>query len=141
MNMWLSKKALRSSALYRALENNLKKEHQMWKKVLWVYVWLYVLVMSGGIVYNAIVDIQNNNFQLVALIFPLLMFLPAWVVARGLQGKKVFILFTLLSLLLVAIPVAGIFNFNDMSLLTIGKALLFAPMIVGLIWVGFKKQQ
>ena len=33
------------------------------------------------------------------------------------------------------------FNFNDMSLLTIGKALLFAPMIAGLIWVGFKKQQ
>ena len=111
----------------------------MWKKALWVYAWLYVLVMAGGIIYQAVVDIQNNDFQLVAVIFPLLMFIPAWVVLTGLKGKKVSILLTLLGLLLMAVPVAGIFNFNEMSLLTIGKALLFVPMIIGLCYFGYKR--
>ena len=111
----------------------------MWKKALWVYIWLYILVMAGGIVYNAVIDIQNNDFQPVAIIFPLLMFLPAWVVARGLQGKKVSILLTILGLLIIAVPVVGIFNFNDMNLVTIGKALLFVPMIGGLIYFGYKR--
>lgn len=109
----------------------------MWKKVLWVYAWLYVLVMAGGILYQAVVDIINNDFQPVAVIFPLLMFLPAWVILSGLKGKKVSILLTLFGLLLMAVPVAGIFNFNEMSLLTISKALLFVPMIAGLCYFGY----
>lgn len=112
----------------------------MWKKALWVYVWLYILLVAGGILYQAFIDIQNNDFQPVAIILPLLMFLPAWVVLSGLKGKKVSILFSILGLLLMAIPVVGIFNFNDMSLLTIGKALLFFPMIVGLVYFGFMKR-
>jgi hypothetical protein len=53
--------------------------------------------------------------------------------------KKAPILLSLLALLIVAVPVAGIFNFNDMSLATIGKALLFLPMIAGLAYFGFRR--
>ena len=112
----------------------------MWKKALWVYAWLYILVIAGAIVYNAVLDIQKNDFQLVALIFPVLMVLPGWVALRGLQEKRISILLTLFGLLLIAIPVAGIFNFNDLGLATIGKALLFVPMIVGLVYYGFVKR-
>ncbi len=112
----------------------------MWKKALQVYVWLYILVIAGGIVYQAVVDIQNNDFLPVAVILPLLMLLPAWLVLRGIKGKKVSIILAILGLLVIAIPVVGIFNFNDFDLLTIGKALLFVPMIVGLVYFGFVKR-
>jgi len=112
----------------------------MWKKALWVYAWLYVLIIAGGILYQAVVDIINKDFQIIAMIFRLLMFLPAWVVLSGLKGKRISIFLTILGLLMMAIPVAGIFNFNEMSLLTIGKALLFVPMIIGLVYYGFVKQ-
>ena len=111
----------------------------MWKKALWVYLGLYILGMLIGIVYNMIKDISGDKFQLVALIFPLLMFVPAGVLVFELREKKVSILITLFGLLIVAVPVVGIFNFNDMSLATIGKALLFLPMIAGLIYFGYKR--
>jgi hypothetical protein len=53
--------------------------------------------------------------------------------------KKAPILLSLLALLIVAVPVAGIFNFKAMSLVTIGKALLFLPMIAGLAYFGFRR--
>ncbi|MBT3314292.1 MAG: hypothetical protein HN390_06725 [Anaerolineae bacterium] len=112
----------------------------MWKKALWVYAWLYIALIAGGMLYQAFLDIRNRDFQIVAIILPLLMFIPAWAVLAGIKGKRVWILLTIFGLLLTAIPVAGIFNFNDMSLLTVGKALLFVPMIIGLIYYGFVKR-
>jgi hypothetical protein len=46
---------------------------------------------------------------------------------------------TLLGLLIVAVPEMGIFAFNRLSLATFGKALLFLPMILGLIYFGIKR--
>ena len=88
--------------------------------------------------YNTVADIQHKSFQLVALILPLLMFIPAIVLFSELREKKVSIIFTILALLIVVVPVAGIFNFNDMSMATISKTLIFLPMIAGLIYFGYK---
>ncbi|MCP4140929.1 MAG: hypothetical protein GY755_11695 [Chloroflexi bacterium] len=112
----------------------------MWKKALWAYAWLYIILMAGGILYQAFLDIRGHDFQIIALVFPLLMFIPAWVVLAGLKEKRLSVLLTIFSLLLIAIPIAGIFNFNDMSLITVGKALLFVPMVIGLLYYGFIKR-
>ena len=74
-----------------------------------------------------------------AYILPLLMFIPAGVVAAELKDKKVSIFLTLFGLLIVAVPVVGIFNFDGVNLVTIGKALIFVPMIAGLIYFGYKR--
>jgi hypothetical protein len=111
----------------------------MWKKALWVYIGLYILVIAGGIIYNAVVDISNGDFEAVALIFPLLMFIPAWILASELRGRSLPIPITIVGLLITAVPVVGIFNFNEMGLATIGKALLFVPMLAGLIYFGYMR--
>ena len=111
----------------------------MWKKALWIYVSLYIVVMAGGIAYNAIMDIRKGDFQVVSMILPLLMFIPAAVLVFELQGRKVPLIFTILGLLITAVPVVGIINFNEMGLATIGKVLLFVPMLAGLIYFGYKR--
>lgn len=113
----------------------------MWKKALWIYTWLYVVVLAGGILYQVYDDIRGNEFQIISLIFPLVMFIPAWAVLSGLKGEKVSILLIILGLLIMAIPVAGIFNFNEMNWQTVAKALLFVPMIVGLLYFGYMRLQ
>jgi hypothetical protein len=114
----------------------------MWKKALWVYAWLYVLVMAGGIIYQAVMDIINKEFMIVAVIFPLLMFLPAWVVISGIKGKRVFVLWTIISLLMMLFLEVAIVekNFLTLGLAEFGKALLFVPMILGLVYYGFVKR-
>ena len=111
----------------------------MWKKALQAYIWLYILSIVILIGYNTVADIEHRNFQPVALILPLLMFLPALVLFFELGEKKVSIIFTIIGLLIIAVPVAGIFNFNEMSVATVGKALIFLPMIVGLIYFGYRR--
>ena len=110
----------------------------MWKKPLQVYLWLYILSVVAMIVYKTIADIQHKSFQPVALILPLLMFVPAIVLFCELQGKRKPIYLLIFSLLIVAVPVAGIFNFNKMSLETILRSLIFLPMIAGLVYFGYK---
>ncbi len=114
----------------------------MWKKALWVYAWLYVLVMAGGIIYQAVTDIINKEFMFVAVIFPLLMFLPAWVVLSGIQGKRVLMLWTIISLLMMLFLEVAIVekNFLTLGLAEVGKALIFVPMIFGLVYYGFVKR-
>lgn len=109
----------------------------MWKKALWVYLGLYVLGMLGVLVYQLITQGQSGGLDWVSALLYLFILLPALVVALELRGKRVAIFFTLLGLLIVAAPVAGILNFNKMGLDTIGKVLLFVPMIIGLIYYGF----
>ena len=111
----------------------------MWKKALSVYNWLYIAVMVIGIGYNAYIDISSGEFQPVSLILPLVIFLPAAVIHFGLKGRKVSILLTLLGLLIIAVPVLGMFNFDGFTLATIGKALLFVPMLAGLIYFGYMR--
>ena len=111
----------------------------MWKKALWIYLALYILGMAIGIVYFSIVDIRNGEFQAIALLLPLFMFVPAGVLVFELRDKKVSIIFTILGLLIVAVPLVGIFRFNDMNFATIAKALIFLPMLVGLIYFGYKR--
>ncbi len=111
----------------------------MWKKALWVYLVLYALGIVGLIVYKAVTE----EIQAVALILPLFMFLPAVIVFFELRGKKfsVFmtIVLTLIGLLITAVPVVGMFNFDGFTLATIGKALIFVPMLVALCYFGYTR--
>lgn len=110
----------------------------MWKKLLWIYLGLYGAAILYGLVSQIIENVQVGEINIAGYIFILLMFAPALAVALGLKGKKVHILLVLFGLLVIAVPLAGIFNFNEMNLETIGKALLFAPMLIGLFYYGFK---
>ncbi len=107
----------------------------MWKKALWVYLVLYALGVVGVIVYQAV----SGEFQAAMLIGALIMYVPAGAVFFELRGKKVPIIITILGILITAVPVVGIFNFNDFSLATIGKALIFVPMLVALFYFGYKR--
>ena len=111
----------------------------MWGKALKTYLWLYVLSITLMIGYNTVADIQHKSFQPVALILPLLMFLPALILFCELQEKKIPILLTIIALLIVAVPVAGIFNFNEMGLATVLRALIFLPLIIGLLYFGYRR--
>ena len=111
----------------------------MWKKALWVYIGLYITVMVFAIFYNFYTDIQKGSINWAGLPLMLFSFLPAIAIAMGLRGKKVPILLTFFSLLIAAVPVAGIFTFNDFSLATIGKFLLFIPLLAGLIYFGIQR--
>jgi len=111
----------------------------MWKKALWIYLGLYVVGVVGVIIYNSIIDISNGEFIAASLILPLILLIPAGVIYFELRAKKVFILITILAILIVAVPLVGIFRFNDFELATIGKALIFLPMLVGLIYFGYQR--
>ena len=76
--------------------------------------------------------------NLSSLVAALIFLLPAVFVGLELRGKKVFVLFHILAILFIAIMVLGVFNFNTMSLETIGKGLLLIPMIAALGYYGFK---
>jgi hypothetical protein len=111
----------------------------MWKKVLWGYLWLYILGVVLLIVYNSIIDIRNGDFLPVTLILPLFLLIPAGIIILELRGKKVPIIITIIGLLIIAVPVVGIFNFNDLNFATIGKAVIFVPLLAGLIYFGYKR--
>ena len=115
------------------------KMKAMWKKALWLYLGLYALGIFILIVYTSIRDISDGTFLWTTPVVALLAYVPAGVVAFGLRGKKVPILLTLFGLLIVAVPVVAIFNFNNLDLATIGKAFLFQPLIAGLIYFGYKR--
>ncbi len=91
----------------------------MWKKALWVYLWLYVLAVGGSYVYS----IFQDGFEPASLVFLLLLFLPAVTAARALQGKKANIFLIIFSFLITAIPFVGVLNFNrgTYDLAVIGK--------------------
>jgi len=111
----------------------------MWKKALWVYLALYISGIVILIVYNSIVDIRNGEFLLISLLLPIFMFVPAGVLVFELREKKVPVIITIFGLLIVAVPLVGILRFNDMSIATIGKALVFVPMLAGLIYFGYRR--
>jgi hypothetical protein len=111
----------------------------MWKKALWVYLWFYIAAIAGIILYSMVVDIQNGNFIPAALLLPLIMFVPAGVLYLGLKDRKVTTVQILFGLLITATPVVGMFNFDEFTLATIGKALFFVPMLVGLVYYGYIK--
>ena len=112
----------------------------MWKKALWIYLGLYVLGVLYVIISSSIRMVQAGELTLDIPILSSLFVLPGVIIALKICGKKVSIIFTLIALLIVAAPVAGIFKFNTLSVETIGKALLFLPMIVGLIYFGFGRK-
>lgn len=111
----------------------------MWKKAGWLYVGLYILGYIYMMVISTQKDIQAGQFDAITLLVSLIFLIPAGVLAFDLRGKKVPILLTLLGLLITAAPVVAILNFNNFDLATIGKVLLFVPMIAGLIFYGYKR--
>jgi hypothetical protein len=116
-----------------------EKELAMWKKVLWIYLGIYILGILALIINASITEINEGTFQIGNRIFSLLLLVPVIPVAFGLRGKKVSILLTLFGLLIIVIMVAGNFNFNAMSLETIGKGFLLVPMIPLLLYYGYKR--
>ena len=109
----------------------------MIRKALWVYLGLYGV---GAIILEIVSTIQSiaaGEFHAAVLIGYALLLLPVVVAAMQLYGRKVSILFTLLALLCTAVPLVGIFNFNEMSLATIGKAMIFIPMAVVLLYFAY----
>ena len=125
----------------------------MWKKALWIYLGLFILgmVIIAGI--SIVKGIQDGTFTPDSLIGLILMFIPPAVVATGLRdrkGKKVsiwrtlgYLLLVLFSLLLMLFFSAGTIEKNQrggaIDLASIGKALIFVPMIIGLVYVGYKR--
>ena len=109
----------------------------MWIKALWIYLISFVVGFLGYFIYDAIINVGIDAFDPASLIGLLVMLIPALVLYFQLQGKKVFILFSIIAMLMVTVPILGIFNFNDFSLATIGKAFIFVPMLVGLIYFGY----
>ena len=111
----------------------------MWKKALWVYLGLYVLGGVYSFITFLIERVSAGTFEAVSVIMPLMMLLPVVVVAFELREKKVWFILILFSLLITAIPTAGIFNFNDFNLATVAKAMIFLPMIAALLYFGYKR--
>ena len=111
----------------------------MWKKALWVYLAIYILGVMVLIVNSAIADIRDGEFYPVSLLLPLLLFIPAGILAFGLREKKIPIVVIILGLLIVAVPLVGILRFNPMSIATIGKTLFFVPLLAGLIYFGYER--
>ena len=111
----------------------------MWKKALWVYLAIYTLGVVALIVSSAIADIREGEVYPISLVFPLLLFVPAGILAFGLRKNRIPIILILLGLLIVAVPLAGILPFNTMSVATIGKALLFVPLLAGLVYFGYRR--
>lgn len=111
----------------------------MWKKVLWAYLILLVVGGIGLFVYDSIGAIGDGTFVIGSLISLLVLLLPVVVLAFALRRGRANIFLIILSLLIVAVPVAGILNFNDMGLATIGKVLIFVPLIIGLLYYGYRR--
>ena len=111
----------------------------MWRKALWVYLAIYTLGVVALIVSGAIADIREGEFYPIALVLPLLMFVPAGILAFGLRKNRIPILLVIVGLFIVAVPVIGILRFNEMSVATIGKVLLFVPLLAGLVYFGYKR--
>ena len=111
----------------------------MWKKALWVYLAIYALGVIAIIVNGAITDIREGEFYPIALVFPLLLLVPAGILVFGLRKNRIPIILVILGLLIVAVPIVGILRFNTMSVATIGKALFFVPLLAGLVYFGYKR--
>jgi len=109
----------------------------MWRKLLWAYLVIYILGVVLLIIYDAVVDLGNQDFQPISLLLPIFLLVPAGVLVSALRQKKVPLFLIIVSLLIVAIPLAGIFGFNDLSFATLGKALFFVPLLAGLIYFGY----
>jgi hypothetical protein len=111
----------------------------MWKRALWVYVVLCIVGLVGLIVYDVVRDVRSGEFVPVALILPLVLFIPPGALAFELRGKKVPVVITLFALLITAVPLVGMFNFDGFTLATIGKGLLFVPMLAGLGYFAYRR--
>ncbi len=112
----------------------------MWKKAGWLYLGLYILGIVAATVINIQKSIQDGAIDPIStILFVVVMLIPAFALFLVLRGKKVPILLTLVGLLIIVAPVVAIFNFNEMNLETIGKALLFLPMIGGLFYSGYMR--
>lgn len=111
----------------------------MWKKALWVYLGLYVVGVIYVIVNSMIQQTGTTGFPFDSLILALVLFIPPAMVALELRGKKAPIFLVVVSLLIIAVPVAGILKFNQMDLATIGKVLIFIPLIAALVYFAWKR--
>jgi hypothetical protein len=115
----------------------------MWKKVLWVYLAIYLV---GVVVLAAqpVIDGEPISSLLMGLI---VMLIPAGVLAFELREGKapniitaiILVVAYLVGFLFLAIATVGNFTFNDMNLATIGKGLVLIPMLVCLIYFGFRR--
>lgn len=110
----------------------------MIKKAGWAFVGIY----SSAILFlaiSAMVNAGQGGFSLNTVLSMLLMLLPAGVIAFELMGKKVPLIIILLPFLLTAVFFVGIINFNNLSLETVAKAVLFGATLLILGYMGVKR--
>ena len=110
-----------------------------WQKALWVYLAVFSLAAAGIILFNSYSDISAGNFNWAGLPLQLAFFLPPYIVALCLRGKKISVIILALCLLIVSIPLIGIFRFNPLNIETIAKALVFAPIMISLLFYGQRR--
>jgi hypothetical protein len=110
----------------------------MWKKAGWLYLGLYILGIVAVTIYTMLKPSPDGAVDPISSIFfVVLMLIPASGLFLVLKEKRVPILLTIISLLIIIVPVLAIFKFNELNMETIGKALLFVPMIAGLLFPAY----
>ena len=115
----------------------------MWKKILWAILIIYII----GTVVLAVIPITEG--EPVTTLFPgiLIMLIPAGILyldIREWKSPNIFVSILLaigylLSLLFLAVAVAGNFNFNDLNIWTILKGLFLVPMLIALLYFAFRR--
>lgn len=111
----------------------------MWKKALWVYLFLFFVGLIGFFVYDAVKTIAEGTFAQASLIGLVVFLFPVGVLAWAVRKGRANIVLILLSLLIAAVPVVGMFKFDGFTLTTLGKSLIFVPLIVGLVYYGYRR--
>jgi hypothetical protein len=111
----------------------------MWKKALWVYLGCFAAAVLAAFIYDIVKNNGAEGYSWVSNLILLVMYLPPAMAALELRGRKAPIFLVIVSLLILAVPVAGILKFNEMSLMTIGKVLIFAPMIAALCFFSGRR--
>ncbi len=111
----------------------------MWKKALWIYVILFFVGLIGFFIYDAVETIGEGTFTPSSFIGLVVFLFPVGVLGWAVRKGRANILLIILSLLIAAVPVVGMFKFDGFTLATIGKSLLFVPLIVGLVYYGYRR--
>lgn len=82
---------------------------------------------------SAMIEAGSSGFSMNTVLSMLLMLLPAGVIAFELMGKKVPLIILLVPFLITAVFLVGVIRFNNLSIATIAKAIVFGIMF---FWLG-----
>lgn len=93
----------------------------------------------GVFVYDAVKTMGEGTFMPASFIGLVLFLFPVGVLGWAVRKGRANILLIILGLLIAAFPVVGMFNFDGFTFATIGKSMLFVPLIAGLVYYGYQR--